>query len=34
MATMTRFVPFRSPLEGAAVLQKWLNVICDDFAAP
>jgi HSP20 family protein len=33
-ATMTRFVPFRSPLEGVAVLQNRLNSIFSDFANP
>jgi len=32
MTTMTRFVPFRSPLEGVAVLQSRLNSIFSDFA--
>jgi HSP20 family protein len=32
MTTMTRFVPFRSPLEGVAVLQNHLNSIFNDFA--
>ena len=32
MTTMTRFVPFRSPLEGVAVLQNRLNSIFSDFA--
>jgi HSP20 family protein len=32
MTTMTRFVPFRSPLEGVAVLQNRLNSIFNDFA--
>ena len=32
--TMTRFVPFRSPLEGVAVLQNRLNSIFSDFANP
>ena len=31
---MTRFVPFRSPLEGVAVLQNRLNSIFNDFAYP
>jgi HSP20 family protein len=31
---MTRFVPFRSPLEGVAVLQNRLNSIFNDFANP
>jgi len=34
MTTMTRFVPFRSPLEGVAVLQNRLNSIFNDFANP
>jgi HSP20 family protein len=34
MTTMTRFVPFRSPLEGVAVLQNRLNSIFSDFASP
>ena len=34
MTTMTRFVPFRSPLEGVAVLQNRLNSIFNDFASP
>ena len=34
MTTMTRFVPFRSPLEGVAVLQSRLNSILNDFANP
>src|ERR1700712_127046 len=34
MTTMTRFVPFRSPLEGVAVLQNRLNSIFSDFANP
>ena len=34
MTTMTRFVPFRSPLEGVAVLQNRLNAIFNDFANP
>jgi len=33
MATMTRFVPFRSPLEGVAVLQNRLNSVFNDFAS-
>ena len=33
MTTMTRFVPFRSPLDGVAVLQNRLNSIFNDFAA-
>ena len=32
MTTMTRFVPFRSPLDGVAVLQNRLNSIFNDFA--
>ena len=32
MTTMTRFVPFRSPLEGVAVLRDRLNSIFSDFA--
>lgn len=32
MTTMTRFVPFRSPLDGIAVLQNRLNSIFNDFA--
>jgi HSP20 family protein len=34
MTTLTRFVPFRSPLEGVAVLQNRLNSIFNDFAGP
>jgi HSP20 family protein len=34
MTNMTRFVPFRSPLEGVAVLQNRLNSIFNDFANP
>lgn len=34
MTTMTRFVPFRSPLEGVALLQNRLNSIFNDFAGP
>jgi HSP20 family protein len=34
MATMTRFVPFRSPLQDVAVLQDRLNSIFNDFARP
>jgi HSP20 family protein len=34
MTTMTRFVPFRSPLEGVAVLQNRLNSIFNDFTNP
>jgi len=33
MTTVTRFVPFRSPLEGVAVLQNRLNSIFNDFAS-
>ena len=33
MTTMTRFVPFRSPLEGVAVLQNRLNSIFNDFTS-
>jgi len=33
MTTMTRFVPFRSPLEGLAVLQNLLNSIFNDFTS-
>jgi HSP20 family protein len=33
MTTMTRFVPFRSPLEGVAVLQNRLNSVFSDFAS-
>jgi HSP20 family protein len=33
MTTMTRFVPFRSPLEGVAILQNRLNSIFNDFAS-
>jgi HSP20 family protein len=32
MTTMTRFVPFRSPLDGVAVLQSRLNSVFSDFA--
>ncbi len=32
MTTMTRFVPFRSPLEGVALLQNRLNSIFNDFS--
>jgi HSP20 family protein len=32
MTTVTRFVPFRTPLEGVAVLQNRLNSIFNDFA--
>jgi HSP20 family protein len=34
MTTMTRFVPFRSPLADVAVLQNRLNSIFQDFARP
>jgi len=34
MTTLTRFVPFRSPLEDMAVLQNRLNSIFNDFARP
>lgn len=34
MATMTRFVPFRSPFNEMAVLQNRLNSIFSDFARP
>ncbi|SNT32589.1 heat shock protein Hsp20 [Granulicella rosea] len=34
MTTMTRFVPFRTPLEDVAVLQNRLNSIFNDFARP
>ncbi len=34
MTPMTRFVPFRSPLEGVAVLQNRLNSIFNDFTSP
>jgi len=34
MTTMTRFVPFRLPLESVAVLQNRLNSIFNDFASP
>jgi HSP20 family protein len=34
MTTLTRFVPFRTPLESVAVLQNRLNSIFNDFAAP
>jgi len=34
MTTMTRFVPFRAPLEDVAVLQNRLNSIFHDFAMP
>ena len=34
MTTMTRFVPFRSPLADVAVLQNRLNSIFNDFARP
>ena len=33
MTTMARFVPFRSPLEGVAVLQNRLNSIFNDFTS-
>jgi HSP20 family protein len=33
MTMMTRFVPFRSPLDGVAVLQNRLNSIFNDFAS-
>ena len=33
MTTMARFVPFRSPLDGVAVLQNRLNSIFNDFAS-
>jgi HSP20 family protein len=33
MTTMTRFIPFRSPLEGVAVLQNRLNSIFNDFTS-
>jgi HSP20 family protein len=33
MTTTTRFVPFRSPLEGVAVLQNRLNSIFNDFGS-
>jgi HSP20 family protein len=31
MTTLTRFVPFRSPLEDVAVLQSRLNSIFNEF---
>jgi HSP20 family protein len=34
MTTLTRFVPFRSPLADMAVLQNRLNSIFSDFARP
>jgi len=34
MTTLTRFVPFRSPLTDVAVLQNRLNSIFSDFALP
>jgi HSP20 family protein len=34
MTTLTRFVPFRSPLAEMAVLQNRLNSIFNDFARP
>ena len=34
MTTLTRFVPFRSPLQDVAVLQNRLNSIFQDFARP
>lgn len=34
MTTLTRFVPFRSPLQDVAVLQNRLNSIFSDFARP
>ena len=34
MTTLTRFVPFRSPLADMAVLQNRLNSIFNDFALP
>ena len=33
MTTMTRFVPFRAPLDGVAVLQNRMNSIFSDFAS-
>ena len=33
MTTLTRFVPFRSPLADVAVLQNRLNSIFNDFAS-
>ena len=34
MTTLTRFVPFRSPLADMAVLQNRLNSVFNDFAMP
>jgi len=34
MTSMTRFVPFRSPLADVAILQNRLNSIFNDFARP
>jgi HSP20 family protein len=34
MTTLTRFVPFRSPLADVAILQNRLNSIFNDFARP
>lgn len=34
MTTLTRFVPFRSPLADVAVLQNRLTSIFNDFARP
>ena len=34
MTTLTRFVPFRSPMADVAVLQNRLNSIFNDFARP
>jgi HSP20 family protein len=34
MATMTRFVPMRTPFEDVALLQKRLNSIFNDFSGP
>ena len=34
MATMTRFVPLRTPFEDVALLQKRLNTIFNDFGGP
>lgn len=34
MTTLTRFVPFRSPLQDVAVLQNRLNSIFNDFGRP
>ena len=34
MATMTRFVPFRSPLNDLVILQNRLNSVFTDFARP